>query len=214
MLDVNIGDKINIYSLESSQEIQQQFYVSQVDQIIDDDHIRILAPIQKGVIVPLRLYQQYQFIFYANSSLIGCKGMVIKRSKKNNLHFMVMRLIKPFYKVQRRAFYRLECVLPFTYIWGSQQVSGIIKDISGGGIRFISDQKIDCGDQITCFITLPTDEIFVIKSKVLSKEKIDVNQFSYEYRVKFIDVDIKDQDKIIQYIFEEQRKRRSQEKGL
>lgn len=210
------GNKIEFYPDISKEEEQQGPYVSQVDEVIDETHIKILAPIQKGIIVSLRLHERYEFVFYTPKGVIGCNGEIINRNQKNGLHFMIVQLNPPFKKVQRRSFYRMECILSFQYLLenGEQIGTGVIKDISGGGIRFIGNKEVALGQRITCMIPMPTKELFTVKGQVLFKRRSSTDQYPYEHRVQFIDLDPKDQEMIIRYIFLEQRKRRSKERGL
>lgn len=214
MLVTTIGKKVEIYP-QDFHEQEQWPYISQVQEIVDENHIKISAPIQKGIIVPLQLYQLYEFVFYTPKGLLGCMGTIIGRDKLGDLHLMTVKLVLPFKKVQRRSFYRMNCTLPFQYKDENEEVhTGIIKDVSGGGFRFINAKELIPDQIITSKIPLSLTQEFHIKGKILSGDKSYVELYPYEYRVQFIEVDSKTQDLIIECIFEEERKRRSRERGL
>ncbi|NMA84739.1 MAG: flagellar brake protein, partial [Epulopiscium sp.] len=208
MLATTIGKKVEIYP-QDFHEQKQWPYVSQVQEFVDENHIKISAPIQKGMVVPLQLYQPYEFVFYTSKGLWSCMGTIIHRDRLGDLHLMTVGVTLPLKKVQRRSFYRMSCILPFQYKDENKEIhTGIIKDVSGGGFRFINAKELALGQIITSKILLsPTQELH-IKGKILSGDQSYVELYPYEYRVQFIEVDSNTQDLIIEYIFQEERKRR------
>ena len=128
---------------------------------------------------------------------------------------------------KKRKHYRWNCLWDIEYqvisdtdknenkeeLW----LKGITTDISGGGCRFNSEEQQKQGD------------ILIIKIKGLEKEK-EVELFfharviaslplsnrkkTYENRVEFLEIPFLEQEKLIQWIFEEKRKRKWQERSL
>ncbi|MBZ4669253.1 MAG: uncharacterized protein JG775_2406 [Defluviitaleaceae bacterium] len=122
-------------------------------------------------------------------------------------------MVTPFEKFQRREFFRFECVIPFQFQVGDLWESGIIKDISGGGIRFITNSQLNTKENLVMRIPLEAEEI-LLSGKILIKEDSNTELYKYQYRVMFDDIKKNDQDAIIQYIFMQQRKQVRQYKGL
>ena len=114
-------------------------------------------------------------------------------------------------KLQRRDFFRFTCVMDmkFSAIHNSEHTllhNAIIKDISAGGIRFITNTNLSLEQLIKCTIML-NDTTVMVTGKVLEKQYISETIMKFQYRVLFLDVPRNIQDTIMHYIFTEQKKR-------
>ncbi len=83
---------------------------------------------------------------------------------------------------------------------------GIMLDLGGGGIRFLSNEEIEVNENIQCVIVL-MDEFLFANAVILYKDKQFNSDYKYQYRVKFTEIMDLERDKIIQYVFNEQRKK-------
>lgn len=83
---------------------------------------------------------------------------------------------------------------------------GILSDISGGGLRFSSDEDLNVEKQLLLVLDL-SNEIFVLRSEIIYKNVI-ITPFKkrYTYGVKFIDINENIREKIINYIFRNMRR--------
>ena len=85
---------------------------------------------------------------------------------------------------------------------------GITKDISGGGVRFLSDTKINPGSIIEIKLELPmypyciSAEAEVLEAKLIKDQD---GKEKFEHRVKFINIDEDEREDLIKYLFERQR---------
>ena len=114
-------------------------------------------------------------------------------------------------ELQRRDFFRFICVMDmkFSVIHNSEHTlihNAIIKDISAGGIKFITNINLDLEQLIECNIMLNTTTILA-KGKVLEKQYVSETIMKFQYRVLFLDMSRNTQDIIMHYIFTEQKKR-------
>lgn len=83
-------------------------------------------------------------------------------------------------------------------------------DISGGGIRFQSNDKNVEQDEIELFLSLKNeDEELPLKVglKVIACKRIPNGLYQYEIRGEYTDLAEENREKIIKYIFNEQRRR-------
>lgn len=90
----------------------------------------------------------------------------------------------------------------------------MICDISGGGIRFTSNQPYERGQYVLLMFRLTnetTDESFFLVSQIVETQKVDTDRYSV--RAKFIFKDLKDREKIVRFVFEEERRIRRKEVG-
>ena len=92
--------------------------------------------------------------------------------------------------------------------------SGIALDISGGGVRFNSEQEAKPGDFITLQIAFLSKEAYQLQklfAKVLVVIPVANKAGLYEHRVEFISISNDEREAIIRYIFLEERNRRKRE---
>lgn len=218
---IGLGTKIEIRVREDNKR-----YLSQVEDIKDEKHITISAPINEGKIVPLSINSKYEVLFLAGTICHRTHVRVNDREKKDGIYFIDVEILNELEKFQRRNYFRFKCLLHMKYIEleneddkikkisqkedDVQVFDGVVRDISGGGIRFICNNIINRGIHIQSFINLGSDIINVV-SEVIRKDVISDNKF--EYRSKFINVSDKSREKIIKYIFNEQRKLLKKENG-
>lgn len=216
---MELGDKIELISKSSKKE-DKQVYVSKIQNFDEDGNITILAPIHQAKIVPLGINTNYYVFVYTSKGLYSCETVVSSRSKSENMYFITLKVLTKMKKFQRRQYYRLDCILPFSYNISEEEeewTKATILDISGGGIRFSAEEKLERNTPIECHLKLDLDdeikEIYVsgeiVGSKILENEK-DL----FENRVEFEDISNEYREIIIKYIFEEERKRRKKEKGM
>lgn len=234
------GDKVEIRPV---QQVERQnitgeearIYKSMIEEIHDNDEIDITMPLEEGKYVLLHLGIRFEFVFYGETNLYRGIGQVKERFKSNNIYMLKIELKTPLSKFQRREYYRFPCVMDMKYHSITDELSkledteeilellqenqneekrGTIVDISGGGARFISEEKFEKDDFLLmelCFITENTGKECWIKSRVISQNKIDAPDAKYEIRVEFVMRNNKVREDIIRYIFEEERRRRKYE---
>lgn len=207
------GSKIEIRHTSSLNNKKSYGFISQIEECIDEKTLVIGAPISGGKIITLQKNTEYTIFIYSSTGIYRCNA-VIKNSFKNGLIQMLkIELISPLVKTQRREFFRFDCVIPFKFKINDVWEKGIIKDISGGGIRFISNSLLKTPEEIV--LILPLDEHdLTIEGTLLRKEESNIELYKYQYRVSFNEIKKSDQDIIIQFIFMQQRKKVRQEKGL
>ena len=94
---------------------------------------------------------------------------------------------------------------------GLQFKPAVIADISGGGLRFISNYTYNAGDYIYCTYALNIrgkDKMYSLAGKVLSVYELKDKPGTYEHRVQYVNMDVDEREEIIKYIFEEERRQR------
>ena len=199
------------------------------------------CPTKEQKIILLRTDLRYELVFTTENGLIRATGIFTERYKKDNFYLMKFKPQGPLEKYQRREFYRLDCYIPLSYVTLPPEADdlekmselrallqkqreekvpsimgkGTILDISGGGIRFITTK--DLKDVSFLLLTFPIqgkdgkEQIEVI-GKVRGSLPLDKNGNS-EYRIQILFKDSKAQERIVHYIFEEERRIRQKESG-
>ena len=230
-----VGDKVEIRPLnrvslkDEEQQQEQRIYLSKINQILDEDKLEILMPIEQSRIILLPRNISLSLVIYTSNGLYQCEVKAAERYKTGNIFLQVVELTGAMKRYQRREFYRYNCAVPVfsrslseeeneNLIWDDAipGMEGTSFDIGGGGVRFRVNQEFEKDEMILCILHLDIKGVardIQTLGKVLSVRPIK-NSDAFEVRVQFERITHKDRELIIQYIFEDERKRRKHESGL
>ncbi len=235
------GQKIELQELSrmimnpGQEAVESKKYDSKIYDVVSDDRIEVLMPMEQTKLILLPVDGEYELFFYTENGLYECVAKIIDRYKSNNVYLLVMELNTNLRKYQRREFYRYSCALDMDtrnlaeeeiravekkkeyLVPGLPLKHSIITDISGGGLRFISDFKYDKNSFIYCRYKLfihGGEKNYEIIGKILDVREPENRQGEYEHRVQYQNLDNGSREEIIQFIFEEERKNRRKEKGF
>lgn len=230
------GDRIELQMVEHQKkdEESQRVFISEIHEILSEDQMEIVMPMEKTKLILLPVDVEYDLTIYAQHGLFQCFARVIDRYKSNNVYILVVELTTNLRKHQRREYYRYSCALdmssreleenevkavelkePFLLTPGLPIKRSVIVDISGGGLRFVSEQKYEPESLICCSYSLlqnGTKKLYEIVGKVLTVTELTNRRGSYEHRVQYVDLDKDVREEIIRFIFEEERKNRKKER--
>lgn len=210
-------------------------YKSAVYDILDDGKLEILMPTERQRLVLLPVGGEYDVCFFTRGGMYQASVRIVDRQRINNTYIVVAEMITGLRKFQRREYYRFNCVidlkvrmmqederkqlvdgiLPEIGTDGMQK--GVIVDISGGGLRFVSRQMYGEGSLLFLFFTLPVSEDgkeFLVAAKVIHSGLIENRESEYENRVKFEFIGNSTREEIIKYIFDAERKNRKYGKDI
>lgn len=236
------GDKIDIRLLhqmnaEDNGGQKAKVYKSNVCEFVSDHEMEILMPMQGSRMVLLQIGAECQFVFYTRRGLYSCDAIVRERYRKDNLYLLRILLRTEPKRFQRRAFFRIDFVTEMQLLEITEEVAALkttemlfvesqdikyidhkkkamICDISGGGVRFTVDTPLEPGQFVLLTFRLVnenTDECFYLVSQIVATQKEDTDRYSC--RAKFIFKDLKDREKIVRFVFEEERRIRRKEVG-
>lgn len=232
---LNAGDKIELekigptaMSMDSSQKI---ILVSQIYDILDDETLSIAMPIVEGRVIPLSVGSRYEACFYAGKGLYQTRLIVKERKKQDGLFILIVEVQSALKKFQRRQYFRLSCTIDMQYkVLTQEEVAsfqggedaiimdtgfkdGVALDISGGGIRFTSEEKLENDDMVLVSLEIPLDQqsIYLMMGKVILSGLIPNRSDLYEHRVEYQELDKKIRENLIHFIFEEERRQRKKE---
>jgi len=229
------GDKVEIRFAQrmaltdENTERKYKTYLSKINQMLDEDQIEILMPIEQSRMVLLPRNAMGTLVIYTSNGLFQCEVKVADRYKKDNIYLQVLELISGIKKYQRREYYRYSCTVPVfsrclseeeqkTMVWDETQkgIEGSTLDIGGGGVRYLVSEQMTAGEMVICYLELEiknTVKEIQALGKILSVRPVkDSNLF--EVRVQFEKISNAAREQIIQYIFEDERKRRKKSNGL
>jgi len=228
---ISPGDKIDITFLHHN---NGKVYKSSVFDILDDNELEIGMPTDEGKMVLFQVGFECQFYIYTYKGLYTCQAAITGRYKKDNFYLLSTKIISPLKKYQRRDYFRVECEMEFSYYHIPIEVAKLetteelfeeiadpkylvekryarTRDLSGGGMRFSSEEKIEVGERVLTVLRLSNekvDQTFYLVSEVISCDLDESVHGRWVIRVKWIFKDYKDQDHIIRFVFEEDRMNR------
>lgn len=95
-------------------------------------------------------------------------------------------------------------------------LAATITDLSGGGIRFHSENKHMVKERLKFNFILSESnrELFMeVNVRIIAASRISVKPLNYEYRALFDDITSETREKIVRYVFDVQRSKRRLDKG-
>lgn len=238
---LSLGDRLEIEKVVSEEKKKQliaensvfaRTLTSQIYDIIDETQLHIAMPMVEGRVIPLPVNAVFDVCFFCTGGLYKSRFVVLDRFKENGLYVLTVELVTELRKYQRRQYYRLECAMDIEYLVVENDIirsltdneelvrqmldehelkKGIVIDISGGGIRFASHDKLDSDSVVLVKINIAISNgksVYGVLGKVLNSSKMINNELMYEQRIEFSDIQNADREIIIRYIFETERRMR------
>lgn len=228
------GSKLELVAIDrivqQDGSTKRKKFDSQVVEVVDEDHIEILMPMEKTKLVLLPVNGQYDVHFITSKGLFQCLAKVTERYKNGNVYLLMIEKITNLQKYQRREYYRYACTIdmetrnlseienkrfeeriPFDYEEIPTYKSTIV-DISGGGLRFVANMAFDVDSQIICDYHLGDKNLghtYKLIGKILGQRPLENKPGFYEHRVMFTKIENSEREEIIRYIFEQERKNRN-----
>ena len=202
-----IGDRIELMHIKSAigRKVSDKKYGSQLLDFDGDRTAKIAMPISEGKVIPLEIDDDYHLCFFTNSGLYQCTARIKKRYTENRMYVMDVIFLTPLKKFQRRKFYRLDCLFPIRYrIVPKEQFEK----------KNEAEQDNEKDEILWEEGTLSLQSGIVPLSlymKVVSCVHFEGSRVAYETRGEFLDINEKERETVIKYVFEEQRRRMRKE---
>ncbi|MGC8767786.1 flagellar brake protein [Calditerrivibrio sp.] len=206
---LQINTKINV-------GVSKGDYAGIYDSRIEDitqKHILISLPTMKGVPFPIRPGTEVDISFISNEGRFSFSSVVEGRVAEG---IILLQIKKPeyIYRSELRKYFRVETRIKtkINKIFFDKQNGDIlarlysydvmIKDISGGGVRIVSEIQFEEGDIFIFDLT----EIFPGVNEIFGSIVKEYSRLEkkFEYGVEFIMIKERDRDQIIKYVFKRQ----------
>jgi len=213
----------------------KRVYSSKVVDILSSERLEILMPYEQRKLVLLPIDSEYTMYFYVENGIFECTARIVDRYKTSNSFILVVELLTPLRKYQRREYYRYNCALALATRELSEEEQmniedplleyeqnlpiekSVIVDISGGGLRFIAGQRYNAGTNLYCRYSLTEHDepkVYEVTGRVLHVMPVEKRPGYFEHRIQYYNIDNRKREEIIRYIFEQERKNRKKEKGM
>lgn len=222
---LKLGNRVEmVFRSESKSDEDTIEYASQILDFTEDDCIICAMPIQEGHVVPLQRGQRFEGYFYSENKIYKALCSIKSRGKEGNIYIIEISLESTLVRIQRREYFRMNCLMYATLQIVSDIKDGqeafinkaadvnkekcTIVDISGGGIRAFTKEHYEKGMLVAIQLILEFNNGKKEKNivgKVIDSFKNSNDASMYDNRIQFVDIKEADRDEIIKYIFERQR---------
>ncbi|PKM81500.1 MAG: hypothetical protein CVU88_03910 [Firmicutes bacterium HGW-Firmicutes-13] len=194
-------------------------YYKTIIQEVSENYIIIGLPVSKGE--TLLLYEDDRVILkkIRADAVYYFSSEITARLNDDNVPLYKLCIPRMLQRIQRRGYVRVPCIL-LTYYRVHKEGEGKPEegkepdflpaetvDISGGGIKFISDKEMSPGQNLEIKLKLPRREVKAV-GQVITIQKISDNRSKYPiYRIslKFTRILERDREEIIAFIFRKLR---------
>ena len=208
-LDLKVNSRIEVVADEKS------YKALIID--IEDDNIKINIPVRNDEYLMIYKDDKIEINSYLDDGkCFNYYCNVISKGKDNNVIYYKLTLPYDVRRIQRRNFFRVNLLEEVTYknitnktekeIEELPYKSGIMIDLSGGGLKVRTKEKLKGNDIIVMRIKMTGIEVKLKGQIVRIETSIDNN---FLYGVKFLDITEMESDKIIRELFEIMRKQRA-----
>lgn len=240
-IELKPGAKVDMRYMQSvARGNDEDHFVSGIYDIEDDGTLELEMPTRGGKTVLVPMGVRYEVIFTMDQRLLKSEAQITQRFRRDGFSLLKAKLVAPVVKFQRREYYRLNVMLPITFITLDERAGtlermadirqliegrqeelvigeGTILNISGGGMRFISDTDIgEETEYLFMRFAIETGEdesrTIALIGQLVAKELTEDRKHN-AYRVRMLFKDSRCQEMIIRYIFEQERKIRRKQLG-
>lgn len=225
--------------IENNIDEDRSVYISSVFGVTKNKDIVFHIPTRKGHTVTIPMNVPFNAVFNTKAGMFQLTGEITKRGRLENFPVYVFVPSTELKKVQRRDYYRFECLISVNILpvpedvaflpnmelverdlekYGNtygEPVEGNIVDISGGGAKVHSKKEILTDRYMYASFKLKSstvnERINVIAKMIGSEHKKELGIF--EHRIEFLFKEAEDRETIIKYIFDEERRLRKKDQG-
>lgn len=205
---LKVGDKLDIIV---NNNIDYYCY-SMVQDVYSEDEMLITMPMDGTKLVLVGINEDIQVVFYRDEGQFVFDALVLSRNKVDNIFVIHIRKTSDFKRIQRRSYFRLKVTMPLNFELKSgepqEKYNGFILDISGGGMRILTDKELHLRESIICSFDIPEQGTVSVSGKVVRVLRAHDESYSYDIGLSFDDSQDYTQEKIIKYVFDQQRKLR------
>ena len=236
---IQANDEIEIHAVQKMGQAVQiaetpSLYKSRVLHVGENGILQITMPVENGKQILLSLDTRYDFLFYSGGGLYQAIGRVRERYKKENICMLDIELKSDLVKYKKRKYFRWPCSMELLYYRLPEETqlkltqgmeceirsappagspaSGKAVSLSGGGIRFHTEEKLASGMRLYvefCLKNETMDKDYRLMAEVTDCRELENRQDArFETYAEFLMQDEGIREEIIRYIFGEEQKMR------
>lgn len=195
----------NINLIYKKKNGENEEYASRVISLDSEIELMVENPSKEGKEVRFLNGTKLDVVFQVENHGLHSFETEIVAKVREKINLLKLRRLGEVKKLQRRNFYRVKSELDVIVRRSGDVIfeETIILDISGGGLKFLSRQDFKLGDLVELNIALLGEDLD-LEAKVVKVDKIGFGKS--EVSVEFYDLYEDDQNVIVKYVFEKQRR--------
>ncbi len=194
--NIKLGNKIIIYDKNNK-------YTAFVEHIMEDNLILFQAILGYNEEINLKIGSIYNFLFFTDTFELNCKCEIINYLNEGRRMFYLAKAYETTDKskeLQKRKNVRIYCNLPYSIkiLQNENEIGCIIKDISFGGTRILTNFKLELENKLEIKLT-KNKEFFLAKGNIIQYQNYPKSNYKNQYRIRFFEVDFSDKDFLRKY---------------
>jgi c-di-GMP-binding flagellar brake protein YcgR len=188
---------------------------------------RLLIPVPPttGSIGTIGDAEALEIIAFKGTAKLVFKAKIAEKVKIGTSLYFIFTILDLGKRIQSRSFFRADVMMDVEFVVlkrakpveteeekPKEEVKtgtttsikiGTSRDISGGGMKLVSEEMIEEGDYLTIFVWLNKEKL-LITGKIMRREEMPMNKKLYS--IQFFGLSDKEQDTIIRFVLELQRR--------
>lgn len=179
---------------------------AEVEAVLNNKEVLVLIPVTGKSMAELPAKGGYEAKFYVNGNILAFDVSVTEHLQTDGMYLTKLRMDSAGERIKMRKSYRIGCSVKFNFTLGKTDgkdkdsaVSheGIIKDLSGGGMSFVTDLKLEKDAPIFADFIFDDEHITVLcRATGGSKE----SEGKYLCRCRFVGLSDIELEKISKFI--------------
>lgn len=201
---IHAGNNLELLVRSSGETVEMK---TNVEDVLDKDSIKVNAPLYKGRYFPLRTGEEIKVVFHHPvSGVLEFFGKITEREQSGNILNIILKKTSQLNVTQRRRFFRMPILLSSKAKKNDElEVDLTTKNLSAGGMRFVCLNNMTTGEKIEIDLDLK-DSSLSLNAEVLQSERLENSMRRFDVRVKFLDVNQREEKKLMQFLLSEQRR--------
>lgn len=218
--ELKIGSRLELELAEFTHQ-KKYIYVSQLLDIADEATLVAAVPIHASRVVFIPNNTRINvFLLHSRRGLLSAVCTVKSKEHKGNIPVMYLHINEDFKSVQRRKYFRLDCLMEARYriledysedvppapAKDEEYRKASVKNISGSGICMVLEEEASKG----CFMDVilfmgKTARVKAVCNAVRISRIRYGKATKFEAGLHFVKISEADQEAVIKYIFKQQR---------
>jgi c-di-GMP-binding flagellar brake protein YcgR len=188
-------------------------------QDVNENQILIDMPTSDSKYYTMHVGSELEFFISSPSEVIKYRSRVIGKKIENHIQLVVLNLPQVIGRIQRREYFRMPVLLEAAYtllaqntaytrindlkqMYSNKMAKAITIDLSGGGVRIVIKESIPSGSMLLLSINIPEEINIICKVIRADRDETDKN---YKVALRFENIEERNRDKIISFIFKKLR---------
>lgn len=205
---LEINSKIEVALVDE----ENQIFGHSLIQEVHDDTFSIMIPVHDGHPLFFEIGNEVMISILINSVRYTFKTEVLSKKKASNINLVVLRMPTKLETADRRNLVRIKTLLPVKYEvlgkvhlenWEKIELTkaAYITDLSGKGLSISLNHPLSRGILMVLSMYLEAGNVYKNIKLLGEVVRSEQNQKGYRIGVKFLNITLRQEDLIVNYVF-------------